>query len=156
MTRLRTILFPPAPSTRASLGLLVLRVVAGGAMMTHGWGKIQNPFHWMDKADSPPRAIFQFLAAFSEFFGGLGLVVGALTVLASFGILSTMIVAINTHVGKGDPFGKWELAALYLSIAIALICTGAGAFSIDNLIQRRAAGGVPVPTPAPDPVARAG
>ena len=35
MTRLRTLIFPPAPNTRASLGLLILRLVAGGSMMTH-------------------------------------------------------------------------------------------------------------------------
>src|SRR5688500_17354187 len=137
MAQLRSLIFPPLPSTRASAGLLVLRVIAGGAMMTHGWGKIQNPFHWMDKAASPPPAVFQFLAAVAEFFGGMGLVVGALTVVASFGVLCTMVVAINTHLGKDDPFGKRELAALYLAIALAMICHGAGRFSIDSLIQRR-------------------
>jgi putative oxidoreductase len=140
MTRLRAILLPEIPSHRASLGLLVLRLVAGGAMMSHGWGKIQNPFHWMDKAASPAPAVFQLLAAIAEFFGGLGIIVGALTVVASFGVLSTMVVAINTHVGKGDPFGKWELASLFLCIAVMLICVGPGAFSIDALVQRRAAG----------------
>ena len=144
MNRLRTLIFPAAPSSRASLGLLVLRVVAGGAMMTHGWKKIQNPLHWMDKADSPPPAFFQLLAAISEFFGGMGLVLGALTVVASMGILSTMVVAINTHVGKGDPFGKWELAALYLVIAALLICAGPGRYAVDAFLQRRAAAaGVP-------------
>lgn len=133
-------LFPPLPSSRASLGLLVLRAVAGGAMMTHGWGKIQDPFHWMDQAPNHPPAIFQALAAVAEFFGGLGLIVGALTVIASFGVLSTMVVAINVHVSKGDPFGKWELAALYLAIAVALLFTGPGAYSIDRFLQRRAAG----------------
>ncbi len=142
----RSILFPPAPSTRGSLGLLILRAVAGGSMMTHGWGKIQNPFHWLDKADSPPPAILQALAATAEFFGGLGLVVGALTVIASFGIVSTMVVAINLHVGKGDPYGKWELAALYLAIAFTLLLTGPGKLSIDALIQRRAAAGRPSAT----------
>ena len=141
MNRLRALIFPPAPGNRVSLGLLVVRVVAGGSLMTHGWGKIQNPFHWLDKADSPPPGIFQALAAVAEFFGGMGLVVGALTVVASFGILCTMIVAINTHVGEGDPYGKWELAALYLVIAIALLFSGPGGFSIDALIQRRAAAG---------------
>ena len=145
MIRLRSLLFPPAPSTRASAGLLILRVIAGGAMMNHGWGKIQDPLHWMDKADSPPPAVFQLLAAIAEFFGGMGLILGALTVVASFGVLCTMVVAINTHVGKGDPFGRWELALLYLLIAVALICTGPGAFAIDALLQRRPTAAVGVP-----------
>ena len=143
MIRLRSILFPASPSSRASLGLLVLRVVAGGAMMSHGWGKIQDPLHWMDKAPSPPPAVFQLLAAVAEFFGGMGLIVGALTVIASFGLMCTMVVAINMHVGLGDPFGKWELAAIYLAITVLMIFAGPGRYSIDALLQRRAAAGVP-------------
>ena len=115
--------------------------------MTHGWGKIQEPFHWLDKAPSPPPAVFQLLAAIAEFFGGLGLILGALTVIAAFGLLCTMVVAINTHVGMGDPFGKWELAAAYLAVAVMLFFAGPGLFSIDALLQRRAAvPGVPAAT----------
>lgn len=134
---MRELLFPAAPTTRASVGLLLLRAVAGGAMMTHGWSKIQNPFHWMDKAADPPAAIFQALAAVSEFFGGFALVVGLLTVIASFGIASTMVVAINVHLGKGDPFGKYELAVLYLVIAGALMLTGPGLFSGDRFLRAK-------------------
>lgn len=140
MHRLRSILFPASPSTRASAGLAVLRALAGGALITHGWKKIQDPLHWMDAAASPAPAVFQALAAIAEFFGGLGLLVGALTVIAAFGVLCTMAVAINFHLSKGDPFGKWELAALYLVVAVLLLCTGPGAFSIDRFLQRRAAG----------------
>ena len=77
------------------------------------------------------------LAAVAEFFGGLGLAVGALTVVAGFGVLCTMLVAINTHVGKGDPFGKWEMAGLFGCIAFVLMAAGAGRFSIDALLALR-------------------
>lgn len=133
----KAILFPAPPSSRASLGLLVLRLVAGVAMANHGWGKIQNPFHWLDKAESPPPAFLQFLAALSEFGGGIALVIGALTVLASVGIAFTMIEAIRHHVTGGDPFGKWELALLFFSIAVFLICAGPGAISVDAYLGRR-------------------
>ena len=96
MNRLRSILLPPPPSNRASLGLLVLRAVAGGVLMTHGWGRIQDPFHWLDNAASPPPAVFQFLAAVAEFFGGLGLIVGLLTVAGFYDHL----VAFNAHMGE--------------------------------------------------------
>lgn len=134
---LRAMIFPPPPSTPASVGLLVVRGFAGVAMALHGWGKIQDPFHWMDKADNPPPAVFQMLAAVAEFFGGLGLVVGLLSVIASFGIVCTMLVAIQHHLAKGDPFGKWELAAVYLSIAILVLLSGPGQLSLDALIRSR-------------------
>lgn len=134
--RLISILFPAAPSTRASVGLLVLRVLAGGAMMSHGWRKIQNPFGWMSGPDAAP-AVFQALAAIAEFFGGLGLVVGALSVVASFGIACTMVVAIQTHVSKGDAFGRYELAALFLAITVLFMASGPGRFSVDELLGRK-------------------
>lgn len=134
---LKAILFPAPPSSRASLGLLVLRLVAGGAMANHGWGKIQNPFHWLDKAESPPPAFLQFLAAFSEFAGGIALIIGALTVLASIGIAFTMVEAVRHHVSGGDAFGKWELALLFFAVSVFFICAGAGKISVDAFIARR-------------------
>lgn len=133
----KTLLFPEAPSSRASLGLLVLRVVAGSAMATHGWSKIQNPFHWLDKAESPPPGFLQFLAAFSEFGGGIALVLGALTVLASLGVALTMVEAVRHHLSSGDAFGRWELALLYFAIAVFLSCAGPGRISVDAAVARR-------------------
>lgn len=133
----KTLLLPDAPSSRASLGLLVLRVVSGGAMASHGWGKIQNPFHWMDGASSPPPSVLQFLAALSEFGGGLALILGAVTVVAAAGIFFTMAEAMRHHVSAGDPFGKWELALLYFVIAVVMLAAGPGRFSVDALLRSR-------------------
>ncbi len=129
--------FPAPPTTPASVGLLLLRAFAGLSMAGHGWGKIQDPFHWLDQAENPPPAIFQFLAAFAEFFGGLGLAIGLLSVIASFGIICTMLVAVQFHLSKGDPFGKWELAALYCCISVLVLLGGPGRLSIDAFIGSR-------------------
>ena len=123
---------------RAALGLLILRVVTGVALMIHGWPKMQNPLHWMDKMGSTP-AIFQALAAFSEFFGGLGLIVGLLTPIACFGIAATMIGAIFLgNAGApwiGKPGGKsFELASLYLLAAVAIFFIGPGFYSLDAML----------------------
>ena len=134
-------------STRSAIGLLLVRLLAGGAFVNHGWGKIQNPFHWMDKAAHPAPEVFQLLAAIAEFFGGRGLILGALTTVAAFGLICTMAVAIGTHLSNGDPFGKWELAAVYLTIAVLLILVGPGRFSLDAWVKAlRPAATVP---PAP-------
>ena len=64
-------LFRPLPlGPRASLGLLLLRLVAGLAFILHGWPKIQKPFSWMGP-DSAMPGLLQALAAFSEVGGGL-------------------------------------------------------------------------------------
>lgn len=131
---------PSYTDNRISLGLLFLRIVAGAGMMFHGWKKIQNPMGWMG-ADSGTPAIFQALAAISEFGGGAALVLGLLTPLAAFGIAATMVVAASKHIGKGDPFfgkgGSWELAAIYLAIAVLLMLTEAGKFSLDHMLFKK-------------------
>ena len=144
-------LFAPFIGGPGAIGLLVLRVVAGSALMLHGLPKIKNPFGWMDfRGPSGVPGIFQFLAAFSEFFGGLALIVGLLTPIAALGIAFTMIVAaFKAHISQGDPFvnppgrqgGSWEPAAGYFAIALLLMLAGPGALSLDALLFGKKRGG---------------
>lgn len=126
--------------TPPPLALVLIRGVAGAGLMFHGWKKIQDPFGWMG-ADSGTPAILQALAALSEFGGGLAWILGLLTPLASFGILATMAVAASRHISRGDPFvgrgGSYELALLYLVIAVGLLLGGPGRWSLDALLFRR-------------------
>jgi putative oxidoreductase len=131
------------PAHRGSIAVLLLRLVTGVAFLFHGWGKIQNPMHWMDKAPGHPPGFLQALAAVAEFGGGLGLLLGLLTPLCCAGIACTMAVAIYTHVSRGDPFvskggGSYELATVFLTVVIAIALLGPGRYSIDQrLIGRR-------------------
>jgi putative oxidoreductase len=123
----------------ASVGLLVLRLVAGLAFMLHGWGKIQHPMSWAGP-DSKIPGFFLLLAAISEFGGGLAWMLGLLTPLASFGLLCTMTVAVWMHaVVLGDPFastgkGSYEPASVYGCIALLLILAGPGKLSLDRVV----------------------
>ncbi len=134
-------LFGELLSTRASVGMLVLRIAMGVAFMFHGYSKIQNPFGWMG-AESQFPGFLQALAALSEFGGGLALILGLLTPVAALGIACTMAVAVfMVHVPKGDPFvgkgGSFELPMLYLAASIMFMLVGAGKFSLDKLIFGR-------------------
>ena len=139
-------LFPPFISGPGAFGLLVLRVVVGAAFMFHGWDKIQNPFAWMDRPGQPPSPmpdILQALAALSEFGGGLALILGLLTPIASFGIACTMVVAIITrNLAQGHPFvakgggPSYELGLTFLSVMIMLILVGPGILSLDAMLFR--------------------
>jgi len=127
-------------SAPVSAGLLLLRLVAGLAFVFHGYGKIQNPFGWMGP-DAGVPGIFQALAAVSEFGGGFAWMAGLLTPLASFGLACTMTVAIWMHaVVLQDPFvalkggRSWELAAVYLCVAVLLLLAGPGRFSVDRVV----------------------
>jgi putative oxidoreductase len=126
--------------TFPSLALLLIRLIVGLAFIQYGWGKIQNPFGWMGPG-SPYPSFLLFLAALSEFGGGIALVLGVLTPLASFGIFCTMVVATYYHaIVAGDPFvntsggASYAIAVVYLGITVVLMAMGPGKFSLDRLI----------------------
>lgn len=122
-------------SPRVSIGLLILRLVFGVAFILHGWGKIQAPLSWMGP-DAPVPGFLQFLAAFAEFGGGIAIIIGALTPLAALGLISTMLVAVFVHVGKGDGFvGGFEPALVYLCISILFLFAGPGRYSVDAFMD---------------------
>ena len=126
----------------ASFALLILRLVVGVAFVYHGWDKIQNPFGWIP-AEAPLKvhAVFQFLAALSEFGGGIALIIGLLNPVTNIGIGFTMLVATYLHmIVLKDPFvnakggGSYELALLYFVIANLLIIIGPGKLSLDRFL----------------------
>ncbi len=135
-----------------AVGVLLLRLVAGSAMMLHGWPKMQHATSWMPPEAPVPGAL-QFLAAFSEFGGGLAWILGLLTPIASFGILCTMAVAtFMVHVASGHPFvasqpggPSFEPALGYLAVAVALMLVGPGRLSLDALLFGGRAAAKPAP-----------
>lgn len=128
---------PQTTSTGASLALLALRLIAGIGMILHGAGKISAPFSWMGP-EAPVPGILQALAALAEAGGGLALILGLLTPLASLGIILTMIGAVLFHVGKGDGFVQgYELALIYLGVSLVFLFIGPGKFSLDSVLTKK-------------------
>ncbi len=120
--------------------LLLFRLVVGSAFIYHGWPLIQHPMNWMG-AGSPVPAVFQFLAAVSEFGGGISWVLGLLTRLSSLGIGITMAVAVCMHrFVLGDPFvsltggRSYELASVYFLVALLVLIAGPGRISLDQKV----------------------
>ena len=127
-----------------SVGVLLLRLVVGGAFMFHGCCKIQNPngpMGWMGP-EAPLPGILQALAAITEFGGGAALFLGLLTRLGCLGIGCVMVVALGmVHLPKGDGFvahkpgeSSFELAAVYLACAVMFFLLGAGRYSADAML----------------------
>ncbi len=140
MNRILLFFKPTSFPTSISLALFILRLIVGVAFLHHGWGKIQHPFSWMP-AGAPVPGVLQFLAALSEFGGGLALILGLLTRLAMVGLICTMTVAVHMHgVVRGDPFVNptggmsYELALVYWGIVLLFLILGAGKFSLDRIV----------------------
>jgi putative oxidoreductase len=134
--------FPAFLGGPAAVGLLALRVVVGLAFIVHGWEKIQGPFDWMERSGIPGQhEALQAAAAVAEFGGGIALLLGLLTPLASLGIIGVMIGAFTlVHIPFGHTFvappGKpsFETAAVYLASGLLFLLAGPGKLSVDALL----------------------
>ena len=117
--------------------LLMLRVVAGVFMLTHGLGKFQNLMGNVVITFKDPLGIGATasltLAVFSEVFCSIFLALGFATRFSALSLLITMLVAaLLAHAGDG--FGKQELPLLYAAIYLALMLSGSGKISLDKQV----------------------
>jgi putative oxidoreductase len=140
-------------ATDGSPATAILRIVLGIVFFAHGAQKLLGWFGGYGFTGTMGfftgglhiPAVFAFLAIMAEFFGSLGLIVGALTRVAAAGIAAIMLVAIamvHSHVGffmnwAGTQKGEgYEYHLLALAIAAFLIVRGAGAASVDRFFSR--------------------
>lgn len=134
---LKTLFNPGNYSSNINFSLLILRLVAGVFMLTHGAGKFtklfgDEPIQFADPIGVGVTASLA-LTVFSEVLCSILLILGFKTRLAAIPLLITMLVAAFI-VHANDGFGKQELPLFYSTVYFILIFTGAGKFSLDNLI----------------------
>ncbi len=117
-----------------NLGLLVLRVSAGGMMaFAHGWGKFMTYGERSAKFADPfgiGSAASLALVVFAELVCALLVAAGLATRLACVPLVITMAVAAF-WAHAADPFQKKELALFYMAVFSTLALTGPGRFSAD-------------------------
>lgn len=125
-----------------SLGLLVLRCIVGFVMVAHGYnhifggGKIKGTAGWFESLGMKPGIVHAWAASVTEFGAGLLLMAGLLTPLAAAGVIGVMVVALVTnHLKNGffifRPGEGYEYVVTLLLGAVAIGCTGPGAWSLD-------------------------
>lgn len=149
----------PQSEALSSIGLLVLRVGAGGYMMTHGWGKLQRVIAGeLDKFADPigiGTGASLVLSAGAEFGCALLVVLGLFTRWAAIPVAFTMLVAAFVvhasdpwtmgraaqlfQAGEAQSWSSKEPALLFLVPFLALAFLGGGRFSLDHVIASRKA-----------------
>ena len=138
--------------TSYSWPLVIVRVVLGVIMFAHGAQKLFGWFggyglrgtsgYMKEALGIPP--LLTTLAALTETFGGLALIIGFLSRPAALGIIVVMAVAI-TKAHKGNGFfinwamteGKghgYEMHLALIAMALAVLAGGAGLLSVDLAI----------------------
>lgn len=139
----------PALEGRADLGLLVLRLGIGFMFLGHGVPKLAGgPDKWRAVGSAVSRIgidaghqAFGLAAALAEAGGGALLMLGLLTRLACIPLAVTMAVAASRHLVDGDGFFKGASHAIESGVVfVALFILGAGRYSADALLARRAGG----------------
>lgn len=137
-------LFRTASDRQINLALTLARVITGIIFMAHGAQKVfvygfEGVSGSFAQMGIPMANVAGPLVALLELFGGLALIIGLLTRLASLGLAFNMLVAmLVVHLSAGFflPNG-YEFVLALLGSTVALTLTGAGAYSVDALIERR-------------------
>ena len=134
------------------LGLLVLRLVVGLTLAAHGAQKLFGWFGghglagtggFLEQLGFHPGKRAALMAGLSEAVGGLLLALGAATPLAATLIVGVMSVAIATvHLPKGyfNHLGGFEYLLVLSVVAMSVVLTGPGRFSVDGWLGREYVG----------------
>ncbi len=123
-------------------GLLVVRLAVGLVFIMHGGQKlfefgISGTTAFMAQTGLPLPGVSAVLITFTELLGGLAVLTGTATRVASALLTFAMMVAIaSVHITKGffAPAG-FEYPLTLLLVNVGLIFSGAGAYSVDAAIS---------------------
>jgi putative oxidoreductase len=121
---------------------IIARLTLGSIMLAHGWNKVIPHgslyafAHTIAKMGLPYW--LGYVAAFTEFFGGIALIVGVLTPIAAAGIAIDMAVAIlkvHLHHGLTGSSG-FEFPLALFALALVLLADGPGYLAVDRVVFR--------------------
>ena len=148
MTELATtrsrLIIPSLGSIYSALGEsaeTILRVAAGVLLVTHGYGKILNPFGASGMVESLgfyPGAFWSPLLAATEFFGGILIAIGLFTRPAAFAAMIVLAVTVYFHgIVQAEGLMGAEKSILWTLIVFYFVIRGANAHSVDAKLGRQ-------------------
>jgi len=117
-------------------GLLAIRLLSGGMMLTHGIPKfdrlfVEGPVKFADPFGLGPE-ISLGMVLFAEVGCSLLVMLGFKTRWATLPLLFTMLMAAFYAHGN-DPFSDKELSLLFFTLFLSILISGGGRFSLDHI-----------------------
>ena len=117
-------------------GLLAVRLLSGGMMLTHGipkFGRLfgEGPVKFADPFGLGPE-ISLGMVLFAEVGCSLLVMLGFKTRWATLPLLFTMLMAAFYAHGN-DPFSDKELSLLFFTLFLSVLISGGGRFSLDQI-----------------------
>jgi putative oxidoreductase len=130
-------------SGKIDAALLILRIAGAMTFLYHGsailFGAFGGPGPKGFAAFMHMRPMVGYLVGLAQFCGGLAFLTGILIRVGALCIIAVMAGAIYlVHFPHGFDIGKggMEYALTQLLVALALLITGAGAYSLSGLLPR--------------------
>lgn len=121
------------------LGLLILRVFAGGTMLIqHGWPKLANFTDRMDSFADPiglGTTLSLALIVLAETLCALLVTLGLWTRISTVPLMIGMGVAAFVVHGT-DPFGDKEMSLAYFAMYACIFLAGSGRYALDRVSFR--------------------
>lgn len=127
------------------LGLLLLRVGLGITFIIHGypklfggpemWERVGQPMSFLGFESAP--ILFGFLAAITEVFGGIFLILGLYMIPTLILLAITMLVATFQSIGADLPYSSYSHPLKMVIVFISMLFMGAGKYSMDYKMSRR-------------------
>jgi putative oxidoreductase len=136
-------------SFTTDLASLILRLVVGPMLITHGYNKVfgsgglQGTSRWFESLGLKPGWVHARMAAATELGAGTLLTLGAANPLPAAATIGLMTTAARTdHKGKGFFVfkGGWEYTGVIAAVAAVLAMLGPGRFSVDAIAGRQRRG----------------
>jgi putative oxidoreductase len=128
----------------SNLALLILRLAGSLPVLYHGsailFGAFGGPGPQNFAASMHQLAVVGYLVGLAQFAGGLAILTGALQRIGSACVIIVMMGAIFlVHWPHGFDIGKggYEFALTVLLVALALLLTGPGDYSLKNILPSR-------------------
>ena len=123
------------------IGLAIVRISLGVVFLIFGYKKLISGSANITQIGSAMGLFgivhgyifWGYLAALTELCGGLALVVGFCTRIASLPLTCLLIVALRFHMEKADPFNIWAFPCICLCTTIAFFIAGSGIYSVDHV-----------------------
>lgn len=118
-------------------GALLMRLALGVSIAVHGYekviphGALNHHVHYIASLGLPYW--LGYVSAYTEFVGGLLLIIGLLTRLASALVAINLLVAFF-YVGIHQGFGIYNYILALVALGIMLTFYGAGALALDRKI----------------------
>ena len=130
--------------TNDSTVVMLMRIVLGIIFFAHGAQKVLGWYGGQGLATTIENfqktgilPVLAYLSAFTEFLGGLFIILGFLTRIFSAGLVINMTVAIfHVHISKGlfSYNGGFEYPLTLLVFSLCIFLIGPGSISIDRFL----------------------